>query len=271
MDNAIFDFILYFFNLVILTLGVFAGCGLSVRLCSLAFARLSGSGSGTVFDVTSIIGTPIHELGHAAMCPLFGHRITSMKLWSPRAENGVYGFVEHSYNKRNPWARMGNLFIGIGPLFSGLGFVILMLWICFPMQWNDYLVASRALISSEQASAGELFSAIFSLLIGIFKAFASNWIRSLLGMIVILAVSLHVSLSWADVKDSLGALPVYLIMLAIFAIPTAIAGLSESIVLTLRLFNLRLLSIFCIIIAFAALWVLIALLVRLVIALIRAF
>jgi len=271
MDNVILDFVLYFLNLLLLTLGVFAVCGLSVRLCSLLFAWLSGGSSGTVFDVTSIIGTPIHELGHAVMCLLFAHKITSMQLWSPRAENGVYGFVEHSYNKKNPWARLGNLFIGIGPLFSGLGIVILMLWLCFPTQWGAYLDSSRALVSAPQADTGELVFAVFSLLIGIFRAFADNWILSLLGIIVILAVSLHVSLSWADIKSSLCALPVYLIILALFALATAIAGVSDPIVAALRLFNLRLLSIFCLVIAFAALWVLIALLVRLLIMIIRAF
>ena len=44
----------------------------------------------------------------------------------------TYGYVEHSYNPRNLWARLGNLFIGIGPIFSGLGVVVLLLWLCFP-------------------------------------------------------------------------------------------------------------------------------------------
>ncbi len=271
MNNVIFDFVFYLGSLILLTLGVFVACGLSVRLCSQAFAKISGSGSGRVFDLTSIIGTPIHELGHAVMCPIFGHRITGMKLWSPFAENGVYGYVEHSYNRKNPWARLGNLFIGIGPLFSGLGIVVLSLWLCFPTQWNAYLDASHTLVASGQASASELVSAVFSLLLSMFEAFSADWLRSLLGLIVILAVALHISLSWADIKGSLSALPVYLIMLALFALATSIAGVSAPILASLRLLNLRLLSIFCIVIAFAAVWVLIALIIRLLRSLIRAF
>ena len=116
-----------------------------------------------------------------------------------------------------------------------------------------------------------LLSAIFSLYLSMPAAFSADWLRSLIGLIVILAVSLHVSLSWADVKGSLSALPVYLTMLALFALATSIAGLSHSIVASLRLLNLRVLSIFCIIIAFAALWVAIALVIRIVRTLIRAF
>ncbi|MBQ7347162.1 MAG: hypothetical protein IJW55_04325 [Clostridia bacterium] len=263
MSNVLFDFLLYVGKLLLLTLGVFVVCGFAVRFCSRAFSSLSGSGSGAVFDITSIIGTPVHELGHAVMCPLFGHKITRMKLWSPRAENGVYGYVEHSYNRKNPWAQFGNLLIGIGPIFSGLGVVILMLWLCFPSQWDAYLTSSRTLVA-DGTTVAELTSGVLSLFRAILGAFKTDWLRSLIGVLIILPVSLHISLSWADVKGSLGALPVYLLMLAVFALVTSIAGVAAPVLSGLWLLNLRVLSIFCLVIAFAAVWVLIALLIRLV-------
>lgn len=271
MNNFFLDFLLYLGNLLILTLGVFVICGFAVRFCSRAFSMLLGGGSATVFDVTSVIGTPIHEIGHAVMCPLFGHKITAIKLWAPRAENGVYGYVEHAYNRKNPWAMLGNLFIGLGPLFSGLGIVVLMLLLCFPAQWSNYLETSKAVVSADGIAASGLFKAIFSLFLSMFDAFRANWLRSLVGLIVILAVCLHISLSLADIKGSLSALPIYLAMLALFALATQIAGLSAPILAELRLLNLRVLSIFCIVIAFAAVWVLIALIVRLIRKIIHAF
>ena len=271
MNSFFLDLLLYLGNLLLLTLGVFVVCGFAVRFCARAFSMLLGSGSGTVFDLTSVIGTPIHEIGHAVMCPLFGHRITSVKLWAPRAENGVYGYVEHAYNRKNPWARLGNLFIGVGPLFSGLGIVVLMLLLCFPTQWSIYLDASRSAVLSEGGSASGLLHAILSLFLSMFDAFRADFLRSLLGLIVILSVSLHISLSWADIKGSLSALPIYITMMAVFALATLIAGVSAPILTGLRLLNLRVLSIFCIVIAFSAVWVVIALIVRLIRKLIRAF
>ena len=74
------DFILYFLQMAVLSLGVIVLCGFAVRLCAKLFSALIGSASDSIFDITAIIGTPIHELGHAIMCPLFGHKIQKIKL-----------------------------------------------------------------------------------------------------------------------------------------------------------------------------------------------
>ncbi len=270
MDHVILDFLWYFGKLILLTLGTLVACGFAVRLCSKLFANLWGSRSGTVFDVTSVIGTPIHEIGHAVMCPLFGHKIGRIKLWTPHAENGVYGYVEHSYNRRNLWARLGNLLIGFGPIFSGLGVVVLMLWLCFPTQWTEYLNDSRALLSGTP-TAGEIVAGIFALLRALPSAVTSDWLRGLLGLLVILPVSLHITLSWADVKGALSALPIYLSILFVVALVTYLAKVSTNVVSWLSLLNLRVLSLFGVVIAFCAVWVAVALLIRLVRIVIRWF
>jgi hypothetical protein len=68
---------------------------------------------------TGWIGTPIHELSHAAMCLVFGHRIEALVLYDPDPKTGVLGYVAHSHNPKNLWARIGCAFIGIAPLFGG--------------------------------------------------------------------------------------------------------------------------------------------------------
>jgi len=264
------EFLLYFLQTVLLSLGVPVLCGFAVRLCAKAFSALIGRGSDSVLDITSVIGTPVHELGHALMCPLFGHKIHKMKLWSLRAQNGVYGFVEHTYNKRNFWARLGNLFIGIGPIFSGLAVTVLFLWLSFPAQWNAYLVSSQRLA----ATGGEILDIVrevISLLVSLPNAFSDGWVIPLLGLLVILPVSLHISLSRADIKGSLEALPLYLLLVLLFSAITFLIGVNASIVAALVLWNLRLLSLFCVVIAFAAVWVVIGLSIWLVRALLRSF
>ena len=255
------DFLIYFAKLVGLTLGIFVICGFAVRFCSRAFSHLTGAGSGNVFDLTSAIGTPIHELGHAAMCFLFAHKITKIKLWSPKHPNGVYGFVEHSYNRKNPWARLGCLFIGLGPIFSGLAVTVFVLWLCFPTQWNDYLSLS-ATLTADSMGAGQLLEGILSLLYSLITAFSADWMRSLLGVLVILPVSLHISLSWQDIKSAARALPLYLLMILIFAGATSLTGISGAVTDFMYVSNIRAMSLFAVVIAFAAVWVAFALLYR---------
>lgn len=76
---------------------------------------------GINFDIyfTGWIGTPVHEVGHSIFCLLFGHKITEIKLFSPEAKNGSLGYVNHSYNPKNLWHRIGNFFIGMGPIIFG--------------------------------------------------------------------------------------------------------------------------------------------------------
>ncbi len=261
MGEAIFRWFLYFGRLILLTLGVPVLCGLSVRLCSVTFSRLLGKSAERVFDATAVIGTPIHELGHAVMCPLFGHKITQIRLWSPSAQGGSYGFVKHSYSKKNLWAQLGNLFIGIGPIMSGLGVVVLMLRLCFPLAWGDYLTATRdfAMTGGDMTA---LSGSVMQLLFSVVRGVGEVWWRALLGIAVILSVALHVSLSWADIKGSLGALPVYLFLTAVFALVTNLLSLNEKVIAALSLFNLRVLSLFCVVIALCAVWVALALLFR---------
>ncbi len=81
--------------------------------------------------ITGIIGTPIHEIGHAMLCVLFGHKIKEMKIF-PSAHETVLGYVQHSFDPRSLYQRVGNFFIGIGPIISGTGLIILLMWLFLP-------------------------------------------------------------------------------------------------------------------------------------------
>ncbi len=257
--EAISAFLIYFCQLFGLTLGVFVVCGLTAWLSEKLFIRLAGTSK--IVYVSSVVGTPIHELGHALMCILFAHKITDMKLLLPPGHpSGTLGYVSHSFNPKNPWARLGNLFIGIGPIFSGLGVMVLMLFLCFPTQWGAYVAASGALTAGTPSLA-EIVKNVFSLLFSMPQAFAENWWRALLGLLVILAVSQHITLSGADVKGAMSAIPLYLLLLAVFAGITAMFGIQQVILQGLWLFNLRILSLFSLVIAFSLVWILLALIV----------
>ena len=65
------------------------------------------------------LGTAVHELGHALMCVLFGHKINKLVLFYPDPVSQSLGYVEHSHNPRNIYHVIGNFFIGIGPILLG--------------------------------------------------------------------------------------------------------------------------------------------------------
>ncbi len=267
--HPILSYLQYFGLTLLYTLGAAVLCGLAAHLATQAFVRLAGGGKFVY--VTSILGTPIHELGHAIMCLFFGHKITEMKLLlPPNHPSGNLGYVEHSYNKRNLWARLGNLFIGLGPIFSGLGVILLALTLCFPDAWSDYLSATRTLSAS--TALPQLWEAASSLLLSLPAAFdRKDWWIPLIGIIVILFVAQHVTLSTADIKGSLSAFPLYLLLLLLVTLPTFLFGVDAVILDALFRFHLWTLSFFTVSIAFSLVWLLLALVIRLLRAIKNAF
>jgi len=81
---------------------------------------------------TGWLGTPIHELSHALMCRLFGHRVDKVVLFEPDPQSGRLGYVRHSYRRQNWFEEVGNVFIGIAPLVGGSVVLGLLLWLFYP-------------------------------------------------------------------------------------------------------------------------------------------
>lgn len=84
-------------------------------------------------------GVMIHEIGHAIFCLIFRHKIVEMKLFSPE-EDGTLGYVNHSYNPNSFYQRIGNFFIGTGPIWFGVAVLSLISWLLLPneMQISNF-------------------------------------------------------------------------------------------------------------------------------------
>lgn len=259
------SYVWFFLGILWYTLGALVICGLAVALCRWLFLSMMGGGIGRgVVLATSIVGTPIHELGHAIMCLLFGHRITAMSLWQPNAKDGNLGFVTHTYRRRNLYQILGNLFIGIGPIFSGLAVLALALRLGFPTTFSDYTSAA-----SRMASDGE--GGLLLFLEGL-KMLPHMWEELIRGTavpvwgriaaaLVILSVSQHVSLSPADIKGSLRALPLYAVLALLCTAVCALIGQNAMNAVTAALagFSAYLTAFFVIILVTSLLQLLIAL------------
>jgi len=74
---------------------------------------------GAAYAIFGWPGTVVHELGHAVFCLLFGHRITSIRLFDFAPRDGARGHVVHTFDPTNPWQQIGNFFIGVGPILFG--------------------------------------------------------------------------------------------------------------------------------------------------------
>lgn len=208
--NTFLEFLFLYLKVSFYPIGIFIICGLIVALCEKLVLYFCGRGGRGFIYATSIVGTPVHEIGHALMCLIFGHKITEMRLWSPRSD-GTLGYVEHAYNKRNPYMVLGNLFIGTGPILSGLLFIFLVMCICFPYAFDSYVI-SVFTNGYEISEISELFSEGSYMIKDMITDNSMNVFVRVLGIFLIISTCLHINLSFADIKNSLSSLPVYLLI-----------------------------------------------------------
>ena len=168
---------------------------------------------------TGVIGTPVHELSHALMCLVFGHKIVEMKLFQIDEETGVLGYVNHSYNPRNVYHRMGNYFIGVAPIVGGTVIIYLIIRFLLPTTYAETSVALNELVvAMEGASFGEMFSSIISAFGQMFAAFfseaATTW-KWWVFIVFAFCIALHMNLSGADIKGATSALPILVLVLIV--------------------------------------------------------
>jgi len=167
---------------------------------------------------TAWIGTPVHEMGHALMCLIFGHNIIDMSLLRINRANGTLGYVTHSYNPRSVYQTIGNFFIGIAPIFSGIGALFLGLYYLLPSSYKVFAVYLQADVMTKPldltfvkglASASlVLIQSIFTLS-NLFNPFF--WIF----LIIAIGISSHMALSWADIKGATRGLVLLYVILCI--------------------------------------------------------
>ena len=212
-------FISCFLYVVWYTLGIAVLCGLAVEGCYLLCFHLMGRRQGRAFwFATSWLGTPVHELGHALMCLVFGHRIERIRLFPGRC--GV-AMVQHTYSRKNVYATMGNLFIGLGPIFTGLAVILAVLTLVYPVSLGGFYAAGHA---SDAGALELLFDRMWQLFRGLLlEATRPVWMR-IVAIVVLFSVTLHVRLSMADIRGMLRGLPHYLVLCALFSAVIAIIG-----------------------------------------------
>jgi hypothetical protein len=111
-----------------------------------------------------------------------------MKLFSPE-NDGTLGYVNHSYNPKNPYQQIGNFFIGTGPIWGG----VLLLYVA------SYFLLPEGILNLTNGLP-ETLKLFFNHLIS--PEFWTNW-QSYLWLYIVLAVSSHITLSQPDIQGAL--------------------------------------------------------------------
>ena len=148
-------------------------------------------------------GVMIHELSHAFFCLIFRHKVVKMKLFSPE-KDGTLGYVNHVYNPKSRFQRIGNFFIGTGPVWGG----VFMLWL-----------VTRLLLPSDILSLERgLLEAVFNLARYIISVeFWSRW-QSYCWLYLILTISSHVTLSPPDLVGATAGASTLIVTVFLFGL-----------------------------------------------------
>ncbi|MBU3135242.1 DUF3267 domain-containing protein [Clostridium gasigenes] len=250
-----------------ITLGLLIGWieGISNRTIQLRFGRKA-------VIVTGIIGTTIHEFSHYIMCKLFGHKVNSVKWFSISAnESSELGYVSHSYNKKNIYQRVGNFFIGVAPIVVGTVILVACFYILMPENFNDIysrINIKEYVLDSNDFNIKGFFYVLFSNLTIIVKKIfvAKNLIniRFWIYLFIAVSISTHMSLSKADLKNSIDGIFAIVILSVIGSIIAITLNFNiDSIIHNLLILN-------CIVISFISIGVLFSVVALIIIKIICA-
>ncbi|MBE6684197.1 MAG: hypothetical protein E7592_00925 [Ruminococcaceae bacterium] len=203
------------------TVGIIFLFGLFIALCRRGFCRTIGRKGPLLLVITGAVGTPIHELSHALMCLVFGHRVDEIKLYRPAANDGNLGYVKHSYNKKNIYHQIGNFFIGIAPIICGSGVLLLLMRLTVPTVFDEFtsnigLIAEFSYSDIAFAEIWEIFTILIRAFLAVFDFSNADNVWWWVFLALALMISSHMELSGADIKG--GVKGILILMGALLAV-----------------------------------------------------
>lgn len=254
---------------IIFTVGVIAIFGLLIALCRRTFCRILGDTGAKIILVTGAVGTPIHELSHALMCIIFGHKIVGIKLYQPNSDDGTLGYVNHTFNPKNPYHQIGNFFIGIAPILCGSGVLLLLMYLLVPGVYSGVMSELQfATLLSTDFFDISTYEGYFDLFLGIVSeifGFTNTgnvfwWIF----IVLALMISSHMELSTADIKGGAKGFAMIAVLLLAFDIVMYLVSFStlESVTETMVSFSSVIAGFLAVSAVFSGIMVLIALAIK---------
>ncbi|MBQ3483757.1 MAG: hypothetical protein IJA78_06230 [Clostridia bacterium] len=208
MENILFVYL----QLLLLTLAVPVVFGVAVFAIQRLFCNLVGAGVGRPLLLgASALSTLLREVGHMCACVIFFHRITDIKLLDLRDPDGELGFVEHSYNPRNPIALLGNLFYALFPVILGLLAVLVILLACFRGVISPFF-DEVALLGERGGGFADYARLAWDFLPRMFTERSSGVFSAVVGALLLLAIVLGIHVDVRELADSFSGLLVYAVL-----------------------------------------------------------
>ena len=216
-------FLEYYLQIIIFTAALPLGFGIAVYFCNRAFCSLVGNGvrARPLLLAAHILTTPLREFAHLAACMLFFHRVTDYRLLSLHDPDGELGFVEHSYNKKNPVALLGNFFFAVMPVIVGLFAVLVTVLVCFSGAFGT-LVEETSLLEEAGGDVLSYFSLAFGFLPTLFAATGTGTVLKIVGCLLLLLLSIGVFVSLDDLQNAFSGAIVFGVAVFLFAGVTAL-------------------------------------------------
>ena len=219
------DILICFILQIVFTVGLIVLFGFLIALCNKRFYANFGNYGRAACYITGAIGTPLHECAHALFCLIFGHKITEIKLFQINAADGTLGYVNHSYNPKNIYHKIGNFFIGIAPIIVISAVLYLLAWLLLPSFVAE--INGSFKISDFVNNIGNVFISLLDVLQSFFLC-ALSW-QWWLFLVVGIFLALHMTLSKADIKSAISGV---LFLLIAVLIVDVILGLISGNLLT---------------------------------------
>ena len=209
------QFLSCFTSLLLLTLVPPLVLGLAVWICQKLFYLFVGTHSGKpLLFVSSVLSVPLREAGHALACMLFFHRIEEICLFSLNDPDGELGYIEHSYNPRNPLAQFGNLVYALAPVVLGLFAVLVIFLSCFRGALGPFF-EEIALMREGGATLAAYASTSVSLIVKMFAGGTADVLSKVIGVMLLMMICLGIHVTPSDLLDAFWGLLLYAMLAAL--------------------------------------------------------
>ncbi len=246
-------FLEYYLQILIFTGVLPLVLGVAVYFCNRAFCSLVGyrRGRPILFFLHAIL-TPIREFAHLVACMVTFHHVHDFRLLNLRDPEGELGFVEHSYNRKNPIAVFGNYLFAVLPAAFGLFLAMVVVLTCFRGAFGGLSASVSALVESE-AGLGAYLKLAIDFLPAMFRDAASGVFSRIVGSLLLLLLSLGVFVSLDDLYGGISGFLLYAVVAFVFAGVTALfdARARRLILGSFRTFATGLAALYLVVLIFA--------------------
>ena len=219
------------FNQLFILFGPLLILVLFLNFSATLMARLSVSFWGSYLFLYGFgwLGCSIHELSHALFALIFGHKIKEITLFEPNSNGESLGHVSHSYNKKSVYQKIGNFFIGIGPLLAGGLVLFLITGILFKINVTEFFnfrisIDSLNNLQHFRQLSAEILNGLNACGNLLFSGNNVVWWKTALLVYILYSIGGSMTLSKSDVKGAIAGFVWLVIFIVIFNISTLWIG-----------------------------------------------